>query len=87
MEPMNVVTRREGFNLLSDVLWAWYAQETPVRNLLHYLESKQADPMIARRLMDGFSVPLVAFDGPGMDHSHVSGALHAGALYAARKRP
>ncbi|MXZ04603.1 MAG: hypothetical protein F4Y90_03645 [Rhodothermaceae bacterium] len=63
MEPMNVVTRREGFNLLSDALWAWYAQETPVRNLLHYLESKQADPMIARRLMDGFSVPLVAFDG------------------------
>ncbi|MDE2827638.1 MAG: peptidylprolyl isomerase [Bacteroidota bacterium] len=62
MEPMNVVTRREGFNLLSDVLWAWYAQETPVRNLLHYLESQQANPMIARRLKDGFTVPLVAFD-------------------------
>lgn len=62
MEPMNVVTRREGFNLLSDALWPWYAQETPVRNLLHYLDSKQADPMIARRLKDGFTVPLVAFD-------------------------
>lgn len=62
MEPMNVVTRREGFNLLSDALWAWYAQETPVRNLLHYLESQQVDPIIARRLMDGFTVPLVAFD-------------------------
>ena len=57
-----MVTRREGFNLLSDVLWAWYAQETPVRNLLHYLESQQANPMIARRLKDGFTVPLVAFD-------------------------
>lgn len=62
MEPMNVVTRREGFSLLSDALWTWYGQETPVRNLLHYLESQQVDPVVARKLKDGFAVPLVAFD-------------------------
>ena len=61
MEPLNVVTRRQGFNILSEALWAWYRQETPARNLLHYLESGQADPIIARRLVDGYAVPLVSF--------------------------
>lgn len=61
MEPLNVVTRREGFNLLGEALWDWYRQETPTRNLLHYLESGQVDPIVARRLVEGYAVPLVSF--------------------------
>lgn len=63
MEPMDVVTRRNGFNILSEALWAWYQQETPTRNLLHYLESQQVDGNIVRLLVGGYSVPLVSFSG------------------------
>ena len=46
MTPLNVSTKREGFYVLADVLWAWYAHVTPQRNLLHYIEREAIDPHI-----------------------------------------
>ena len=61
MAPLNVTTQRNGFDVLSDALWAWYRHETPARNLLHYIEAQQVDPSIVNPLVAGFEIPLVRF--------------------------
>ena len=43
MEPLQVVTRRQGFDILNEALWTWYRHETPARNLLHYIEEQGWD--------------------------------------------
>lgn len=61
MAPLNVVTAREGFDVLSQALWAWYEQETPTRNLLHYMEAGLVDQDLAQFLVAAYTVPLVSF--------------------------
>ena len=63
MEPMQVVTRRQGFDILTDALWAWYRHETPARNLLHYIEEQGGETPFTQKLIDNYEVPLVQFDG------------------------
>ncbi len=63
MEPMQVVTRRQGFDLLNDALWVWYRHETPARNLLHYIEEQGWETPFTQKLVDNFEAPLVQFDG------------------------
>ncbi len=62
MEPLNVVTKREGFSLLAEALWAWYKIETPKRNLLHYIESQGLDTEFTRALVASYDTPLVTFE-------------------------
>ncbi len=63
MEPRNVATKRVGFNVLVDALWAWYSHETPARNLLHYIDDEAWDEPFTRKLVENYEVPLVSFDG------------------------
>jgi hypothetical protein len=63
MEPENVITRRQGFEILSEVLWDWYSHETPARNLLHYIEEQAWNEPFTRRLVANFDVMLVTFEG------------------------
>ena len=62
MEPLNVVTRRQGFEILNEALWAWYEHETPVRNLLHYIEEQAWDTTFTQQLLGNYETPLVQFD-------------------------
>ena len=62
MEPLQVVTRRQGFELLNDALWAWYRHETPVRNLLHYIEEQGWETPFTQQLAANYEAPLVQFD-------------------------
>jgi len=62
MEPLQVVTRRQGFEILNDALWAWYQHETPARNLLHYIEEQGWDTAFTQKLIDNYEAPLVHFD-------------------------
>ena len=62
MEPLQVVTRRQGFEILNEALWAWYRHETPVRNLLHYIEEQGWDTTFTDKLVDNYEAPLVQFD-------------------------
>ena len=40
MEPLSVKTKREGFNKLEPVLWEWYSDDAPERNLLYYINKE-----------------------------------------------
>jgi len=63
MEPRNVVTKRDGFEVLVDALWSWYSHETPARNLLHYIEEQGWDQPFTRLLVSNYDLPLVIFEG------------------------
>ncbi len=62
MEPRNVVTKRQGFEVLAEALWDWYRHETPTRNLLHYIEEQGWDEPFTRRLRAAYDDLLVTFD-------------------------
>ena len=61
MEPLNVVTKRQGFEVLSEALWDWYRVETPVRNLLHYIEEQGRDTPYTRKIVAHYATDLVHF--------------------------
>ena len=61
MEPLNVVTKRQGFEVLNEALWEWYRAETPVRNLLHYIEEQGRDTPYTRKLIAHYAADLVHF--------------------------
>lgn len=63
MEPKDVVTKREGFEILADALWDWYSTQTPSRNLLYYIDEAGWERPYTRRLVANRHVPLVTFDG------------------------
>lgn len=61
MQPLNVVTRREGLELLNEALWLWYSAETPIRNLLHYIADQRKDTPYTRLLVSAYDTELVHF--------------------------
>ncbi|MGI9173973.1 MAG: hypothetical protein ACR2GR_01460 [Rhodothermales bacterium] len=61
MEPLNVVTKRRGFEVLTDALWSWYREETPQRNLLHYIEGQGWEKPYAEQLQAHYDEVLVTF--------------------------
>ena len=61
MEPLNVVTKREGFEVLTDALWSWYREETPQRNLLHYIERQRWQKSYTEKLKAHYDEVLVTF--------------------------
>ncbi len=61
MQPLAVVTKRQGFDLLKEALWHWYSAETPMRNLLHYIEDQRRDTPYTRLLVSGYDTDLVYF--------------------------
>ena len=61
MQPLNVVTKRQGFELLNEALWLWYSAETPTRNLLHYIMDERRDTPYTRLLVSAFDADLVHF--------------------------
>lgn len=61
MEPLNVVTKRQGFEVLNEALWEWYSAETPMRNLLHYIEEQGRDTPYTRQLVAHYAADLVHF--------------------------
>ena len=61
MTPLDVVTRRAGFEALNEALRAWYTDDQPVRNLLHYIEEQGLDTDYTRLLVAHYDAPLVRF--------------------------
>ncbi len=61
MQPLDVITKRRGFELLKEALWQWYSTETPIRNLLHYIEDQRKDTPYTRLLVSGYDTDLVYF--------------------------
>ncbi len=59
MEPLNVRTKREGFDLLAEALWAWYRENTPVRNLYYYIEEEGLRTSYTTLLAENYEVLLV----------------------------
>jgi hypothetical protein len=63
MEPLGVATKRAGLEILAATLWDWYREDTPERNLLHYIEEQRLDTPYTRRLLARAAEPLVTFRG------------------------
>ena len=61
MEPLSVTTRREGFNQLEAVLWDWYTDDTPERNLLYYINEGSERKVYMDNLVALYDIPLVQF--------------------------
>lgn len=62
MEPRNVTTKRDGFEVLNAALWTWYRDQPPLRNLLHTIEEQGLDTPYTRLLRAKYALPLVTFD-------------------------
>ena len=63
MEPLGVTTKREGFNRLEPILWDWYTEDTPERNLLYYIDEAGLNTPYTEALVAEYDTPLVQFDG------------------------
>jgi hypothetical protein len=63
MEPLEVRTKREGFEVLNAALWDWYTDATPVRNLLSYIEGEGLRTPYTNRLAGHYGTDLVHFGG------------------------
>lgn len=62
MQPLNVATKRPAFEILNEALWAWYKEETPVRNLLDYIDRAPHLHAYMELLKAHYRDPLVTFD-------------------------
>lgn len=62
MQPLNVATKRQAFEVLTDALWAWYKEDTPVRNLLDYIDRSSNPKPYMALLIAHYDDPLVTFD-------------------------
>ena len=62
MEPLGVRTKREGFDVLDEVLWEWYQDDAPARNLFYYIDDLQLEKAYIDRLVEHYDLPLVEFD-------------------------
>ena len=61
MEPLGVSTKRAGFEILNNALFAWYADKTPERNLLHYINDQHLEKPYTRALVEHADAPLVSY--------------------------
>jgi len=59
MEPMQVTTKRVGFEALESVLWSWYRAETPTRPLLWLAAHRAPRPGLADSLAAIHDLELV----------------------------
>ncbi|GAB5518836.1 MAG: hypothetical protein RhofKO_10870 [Rhodothermales bacterium] len=62
MMPLDVITKREGFDVLRTALWAWYRAEPPIRPLSHYLSNRAFTADYAVLLRQHTETPLITFD-------------------------
>lgn len=67
MQPLDVKTKREGFEILQAALFDWYSDEIPKRNLLHYINEKNLDTPYTKQLVDNYEVPLVTYRDASWD--------------------
>jgi len=63
MQPLNVRTKRKGFEILNDALWAWYEDDQPERNLLFYIEQEKRNAPYIDLLTSNAAEPLVDVAG------------------------
>ena len=61
MKPLNVSTKRAGFEILNRALFDWYSNDTPERNLLHYIEEGKIDAPYAKLLSENYDELLVTY--------------------------
>ena len=61
MEPLQVTTKRAGFEVLNEALYAWYSDTSPERNLLYYIDEQGLETAYSRLLVDHFDEPLVVY--------------------------
>jgi hypothetical protein len=61
MAPLQVTTRREGFEVLCAALWPWYRAQPPTRNLLPEVEARASGPPHLDLLRQHLHTPLVQF--------------------------
>lgn len=61
MQPLNVATKRPAFEVLNEALWAWYKEDTPVRNLLDYIDRAESPEPYMTLLAEHYEKPLVTF--------------------------
>lgn len=86
MEPRNVVTKRQGFEVLAAALWQWYGDEVPLRNPLHYLDGERREAALRRAVEAALRRAARHLRRRDVDHPAVARALHAGPLRAPRRR-
>ncbi len=61
MEPLQVKTKRKGFEILHEALSRWYQIQTPTRNLLYYIEEKKLKTTFTELLSANADETLVQF--------------------------
>ena len=61
MEPLEVRTKRAGFEILESALWEWYTDQQPESNLLYYIDELGIEKPYIGRLVQNYAVPLVEF--------------------------
>ena len=63
MEPLDVRTKRAGFDVLESALWDWYNDEQPESNLRYYMIELGLDKPYIQQIIENYAVPLVEFSG------------------------
>lgn len=63
MEPLNVRTKRAGFDVLESALWEWYNDEQPESNLRYYMIELGLEKPYIQQIIENYAVPLVEFSG------------------------
>ena len=63
MEPLNVRTKRNGFESLHNALFAWYSEQVPERSLKYYIDVEGLRAGYVQQLVAEYDTPLVEFGG------------------------
>ncbi len=61
MAPLDVRTKRAGFEILNAALFNWYSDAIPERNLLHYIDEQHLDTPYTQMLVEAFDTPVVEY--------------------------
>ncbi len=61
MSPLDVRTKRAGFEVLNTALFEWYSDAIPERNLLHYVDEQYLDTPYTQMLVEAFDTPVVEY--------------------------
>lgn len=67
MQPLDVKTKRAGFEILNQALFAWYKDNSPQRNLLHYIEDQRLVTPYTELLKENAQIPLVTYKDVSWD--------------------
>ena len=61
MQPLDVRTKRAGFEILNAALFAWYSDRIPERNLLYYIDEENRQTDYTALLVENYDELLVTY--------------------------